>query len=231
MKALSLVAALGVALAIAAQPSAGVSSSPSEMTWTDSGSRSGGPFTFTAAPPLCRSGTGNDVGGTTGIKMVHTCSDGSGTFEFEVMGVGSFHFNAAGTGRYATLRGTGSCSLIDNGDGTYTRSCHALADFDDTAPSARIAKIDGLGARRVSRVGVTFTTSDNVAGNAVTYRLSLSAAGRALDHVAGSTTGGSVVASLNVRLPKRARRLALSLKVSDPLHNSRTVIRSARVRR
>ena len=85
MKALSLVAALGVALAIAAQPSAGVSSSPSEMTWTDSGSRSGGPFTFTAAPPLCPSGTGNDVGGTTGIKMVHTCSDGSGTYEFEVL--------------------------------------------------------------------------------------------------------------------------------------------------
>ena len=180
---------VGVALAIAAQPSAGVSSGPSEMTWTDSGSRSGGPFTFTAAPPLCPSGTGNDVGGTSGSRW---CTHVGRERDVRVRGHGSglFHFNAAGTGRYATLRGTGSCSLIDNGDGTYTRSCHALADFDDTAPSARIAKIDGLGARRVSRVGVTFTTSDNVAGNAVTYRLSLSAAGRALDHMAGTTPEG-----------------------------------------
>jgi hypothetical protein len=65
---------------------------PGQMTWIDSGQRSGGMITFTAASPLCLSGTVRDIGGTTGIKMEHTCADGSGTFEFEVVGTGRFHF-------------------------------------------------------------------------------------------------------------------------------------------
>jgi hypothetical protein len=203
---------------------------PSQIAWADTGV-SGGPITFTAASPLCTSGTVRDVGGTIGIKMQHTCADGSGTFEFEVIGTGHFHFSAAGTGRYASLRGTGSCSLTQNQDGTVTRSCHALADFDNVAPSARITNVDVLIANRFSRVAATLETSDNVQGNAVSYRLSVTAAGHALGHAIGSTSGGSVAASVRVKLPKHVRRFALSLKVSDPLHNSRTVTRSLRVHR
>lgn len=203
---------------------------PGQIAWTDTGV-SGGPITFTAASPLCASGTVRDFGGTIGIKMQHTCADGSGTFEFEVIGTGHFHFDAAGTGRYASLRGTGSCSVTQNPDGTFTRTCHALADFDNVAPSARITNVDVLIANRFSRVGATFKTSDNVQGNAVSYLLSVTAAGHALGHAIGTTFGGPVTASVRVRLPKHARRLTLSLKVSDPLHNSQTVTRSLRFRR
>ena len=204
---------------------------PSQFAWTDTGRSSGGPIAFTAAPPLCPSGTVRDVGGITGIKMEHTCADGSGTFEFAVIGLGIFHFTPAGTGRYATLRGSGSCSVTQNQDGSFTRSCHALADFDNTAPTARIGKLDILLTNRWSRIGATFTTSDDVAGNAVAYRLSVAAAGRTLGHVTGSTPGGRVNASFRMNVPRRAKRLVLSLKVSDPVHNARTVTRSLKVRR
>jgi hypothetical protein len=204
---------------------------PGQMSWTDTGQRSGGPITFTADAPLCPSGTVRDVGGITGIKMEHTCADGSGTFEFAVIGAGIFHFTPAGTGRYATLRGAGSCSVTQNQDGSFTRSCHALADFDDIAPTVRITNLDILLSNRFSRIGATFTTSDNVEGNAVSYRLSVTALGRALGHVTGSTPGGSVTTSLRMKLPRRAKRFVISLKVSDPLHNARTVTRSVKIRR
>jgi hypothetical protein len=227
--------ALGAALAVCALTLLGGAAlaAPTQMTWTDAGFLGATTGTFTAAAPLCSSGTFKDTGGTIGIKMEHTCADGSGTFEFEAVGTSGFHFNGAGTGRYATLRGSGSCSVTQNDDGTFTRSCHALADFDNTAPSARISNVAVLIAKPsgLSRIAATLTTSDNVQGNAVSYRFSATAAGRALGHVSGSTSGGSVKASLRVRLPRRARRVTLSLKVSDPLHNVRTVTRSQRLRR
>ena len=204
---------------------------PSQVVWTDTGLSNGGPITFRAASPLCPSGTVRDVGGITGIKMQHTCADGSGTFEFEVIGTGHFHFNAAGTGRYASLRGSGSCSVTQNGDGTFTRSCHALADFDDTPPSATIKTIDVLLARRGFNLQAAFGTTDNVAGNTVKYRFSVTAAGHALGHAAGTTAGGSVRVSVRGRLPKRARRITVSLRVVDPLGNARTVSRSYRILR
>lgn len=203
---------------------------PGQIAWTDTG-LSGGPITFTSASPLCASGSVRDVGGIVGIKMQHTCADGSGTFEFEVIGTGHFHFNAAGTGRYASLRGTGSCSLTNNQDGTFTRSCHALADFDNTAPAATIKRVDVLLGRHRFNLQAAFTTTDNVVGNAVRYRVSVSAAGHALGHTAGTTPGGTVRFSVGGRLPKRAHRLTVSVHVVDPLGNARTVIRSERIPR
>jgi hypothetical protein len=230
VKAMLFLAAMAVAVGIGAQSSAGVPSGQSEMTWTDTGQRNAGTFAFTAAPPLCPSGTVRDVGGTVGIKMQHTCADGSGSFEFEVIGTGHFHFSAAGTGRYATLRGTGSCSLTENDDGTFIRSCHALADFDSTAPTAAFKTLDVLLAGRRFNLQAAFGTTDNVAGNAVKYRVSVSAAGRALGHTTGTTPGGIVRATVRGRLPKHAHRLAVSIRVVDPLGNARTVTRSVRIR-
>ena len=204
---------------------------PGQMTWTDIGRSGGGPITFTAGPPLCPSGTVRDVGGITGIKMEHTCADGSGTFEFAVIGTGIFHFTPAGTGRYVALRGSGSCSVTQNDDGTFTRPCHALADFDDTPPTARITNLDILRSTRGARIGVSFSMRDNVEANAVSYLLSASVSGHALGHVRGSRPGGSVDTSLRVKLPRRARLISVSLKVSDPLHNARTVTRSVRIHR
>jgi hypothetical protein len=200
------------------------------MTWTDTGLTSANTGTFTAAAPLCPGGTFRDVGGTTAIKIQYTCADGSGTFEFEAVGTGLFHFTAAGTGRYVTLRGSGNCSVTQNGDGTFTRPCHALADFDSTAPSAAYKTLDVLRAGRRFSLQAAFRTNDNVAGNAVKYRLSVSAAGHALGHVAGTSPGGTVRVSLKGRLPRRARRITASLRVVDPLGNARTVTRSGRIR-
>ena len=188
-------------------------------------------ITFTAASPLCPSGTVRDIGGTTGIKMEHTCADGSGTFEFEVVGTGRFHFSAAGTGRYSTLRGTGSCSVTQNDDGTFTRSCHALADFDSTAPTVAFKALDVVLAGRRFNLQAAFRTTDNVAGNAVKYRVSVTAAGHAVGHTTGTTPGGTVRVSVGGRLPKRAHRLTVSLRVVDPLGNARTVTRSGRIPR
>lgn len=97
--------------------------------------------------------------------------------------------------------------------------------------AALITNLDILLTNRASRIGATFTTSDDVAGNAVSYRLSVTAAGRTLGHVTGSTPRGSVNTSLRIKIPKHVKRLVLSLKVSDPLHNARTVTGSLRARR
>jgi hypothetical protein len=70
-----------------------------------------------------------------------------------------------------------------------------------------------------------------VAGNAVSYKVSVSAAGHELGHKAGTTPGGTVRASVRGRLPKSARRLTVSVRVVDPLRNARTVVRSAKIRR
>jgi hypothetical protein len=230
MRTISCLAVLAAVLAIAAQPSPGAPSSPSEMTWIDTGQGSGGTITFTAASPLCPSGSVRDVGGITGIKMEHTCADGSGSFEFEVIGTGHFHFSPAGTGRYSTLRGTGSCSVTQNDDGTFTRSCHALADFDSTAPTVAFKTLDVLIAGRRFNLQAAFRTTDNVPGNAVNYRVSVSASGHALGHTTGTNPGGTVRVSVGGRLPKRAHRLTVSIRVVDPLGNARTVTRSVRIR-
>ena len=125
---------------------------------------------------------------------------------------------------------SGTCSVTQNDDGTFTRPCHALADFDNTPPTARITNLDILISGRSYRFSATFKTRDNVEGNAVSYRFSVAAAGRALGHVTGTTPGGSVSAVVKVKVPKHAKRFTVTLKVTDPVHNSRTVTRSASVR-
>jgi hypothetical protein len=201
------------------------------MTWTDTGLRGASTGTFTASPPLCPSGTYRDFGGIIGIKIEHTCADGSGVFNFEAAGKSGFHFGAGSTGRYTTLRGAGGCSVTQNDDGTFTRPCHALADFDNVAPTGRIGQFRIARSGRADTVRITFETSDNVDGNAVAYKLSATASGRELAHRSGSTAGGATKVTFRVKPPKRSRRLNASLHVSDPLGNSRTVVRSVRIPR
>ena len=83
MRMTLVMAALAICLLVGA---GGTIGAPSPMTWTDVGSRSASSGTFTAAAPLCPSGTVTDIGGLVGIKTRHTCADGSGTFEFESSG-------------------------------------------------------------------------------------------------------------------------------------------------
>lgn len=225
--ALALILAAGVFGALGRPASA----ARGPMTWTDFGVRGQQTGTFTAPAPLCSSGTFKDIAATLAVKSVHTCADGSGTFEFEVIGSGPWSFTAGGTGRYSTLRGSGTCHVTLNDDGSFVRTCDAIADFDNTAPSARIERL------RLSRVGgayklsLTFNTADNVAGNAVSFKVEAVAAGRRIGRKVGRTPGGRVGIALTVRPPKRAHRLAVSLRVADPLGNTRTISRASKLPR
>jgi hypothetical protein len=222
--ATALVLALGAAALALGRPALAV---PSPMTWSDYGTRGEQTGTFTASEPLCPSGTFKDIEATVGLKSVHTCGDGSGTFEWSVIGLTSWSFTGGGTGRYETLRGRGTCHLTVNDDGTFLRTCTAIADFDNTAPSARIKTLRLSRVGRAYKMHLTFATADNVAGNAVSFKIEAVAAGRRIGGKAGQTAGGTLEIALTVRPPKRARRVAVSLRVADPLGNARTVGRSS----
>lgn len=226
MRITLVMAALAIALLVGA---GGTIGAPSPMTWTDVGSRSASSGTFTAAAPLCPSGTVTDIGGLVGIKTRHTCADGSGTFEFETSGGASvWRFSAGGTGRYATLRGSGTCHVTVNDD-AFVRTCEAVADFDNTAPTVRIERLRISRAGRAEAMQMTFNMTDNVAANPVSYRVAVLAAGRRIGSKAGTRAGGTMAIVIKVRPPKRARRLTVVLRVVDPLENARSVSRSVRL--
>jgi hypothetical protein len=227
MKTTLVMAAL--ALALVAAPGAAVQS-PSPIAWTDFGTVTGAEGTFTAGAPLCPSGTTRQVGGLVGIKIRHTCADGSGEFDFGSSGLGNRWWLSAGTGRYSTLRGYGVCRLTLNDDGTFVRPCEAVADFDNVPPTASIERLVASRAGRGHLVQMTFSTADNVTGNAVSYRADILALGRRIGRKDGTSAGGTTSIELKVRPPKRARRLTVVVRVTDPLGNARSVSRSARLR-
>jgi hypothetical protein len=228
MKTMLVMTALAVALVVVPGATLGA---PGTMTWTDVGSRTDQTGTFTAAAPLCPSGTMTDIGGLLGIKTRHTCADGSGTFEFETnAGATRWSFTAGGTGRYATLRGSGTCRITMNDD-SFVRTCEAIADFDNTAPTVGINRLRVVRAGRAQSVQLAFNAADDVAGNAVSFRASVRAGSRALGSKAGTTSGGTTALVVKVRPPKRAKRLTVVLRVADPLGNARSVSRSARLGR
>ena len=186
MRTTLVMAAVAISLLVG---SGGTIGAPSPMTWTDVGSRSASSGTFTAAAPLCPSGTVTDVGGLVGIKTKHTCADGSGTFEFETSGGASlWRFSAGGTGRYATLRGSGNCRVTVNDD-SFVRTCEAVADFDNTPPTVSIERFRISRAGRADAVQMTFNMADNVAANPVSFRVAVLAGGRRIGSKAGTRAG------------------------------------------
>ena len=218
-----------LALALVAAPGAAVRA-PSPMAWTDYGTTASPDGTFTAGAPLCPSGTARQIGGLVGIKIRHTCADGSGDFDFASSGLGNRSWFSGGTGRYSTLRGFGVCRLTLNDDGTFVRACEAVADFDDVPPTATIERLLVTRAGRGHAVKLAFSAADNVTANAVSYRADVLAAGRRIGRKVGTGAGGSTAIELKVRPPKRARRLTVVVQVTDPLGNARSVSRSARLR-
>jgi len=159
---------------------------------------------------------------------VHTCSDG--TFTFKTQTPDTWAFTAGGTGRYSTLRGKGTCQVTQTEQGI-VRTCEALADFDATPPSARIERAKVTRSGRAYKLRVAFSAADNVAENAVAYKLSAVASGRRLASRVGEVGVGTTEFVLKVRPPARARTLVVALEVVDPLGNTRTVRRSLKLRR
>jgi hypothetical protein len=199
--------------------------------------------TFESGSPFCSSGTWQDsdandriVGTKVYFDRIHTCDDGSGTIVVSSTTFDHFHNQGSswtgsgkivsGTGKYVHLRGLGTISGVEHDQTNFTDTWQGRAGFDDVAPSAAIRKVS-VRARRKPKgafmLTARFTSRDNVPENVVSYELALSAAGKPLASRKGRvSTGAASVTFSVVKPPKTARRLQLSLTVSDELDNHRT---------
>jgi hypothetical protein len=183
--------------------------------------------TFEATAPVCAAGTWSDIETPIAIDSRHTCADGSGTFVARQRG-GVWTLDS-GTGAYVALRGSGSCHVEFPPSGLPVRTCDYVAGLDDVAPSATITRLRALRRGRTSSVvvRVTFLAHDDLQGNAVRFTLSIRAGAKVLGSRRGSTTGAKTSVALTAQVPTRTRRLALTLKLVDPLGNARTLRRTS----
>jgi hypothetical protein len=199
--------------------------------------------TFSASAPLCAAGSASDVAHEFPIPVVavrsFTCNDGSGTVSFRI---GSFTAEEAadgggtwaivgGTGRYTTLRGAGRWATVavdltrPQVPSVRTRLT-GIAAFDAQAPriDVRRSSVTGRPGARILRFA--FAAPDDVAGNAVSYRITTLAGIRVLSKTEGTTVGGRVVAlSTPLRAAGAARRVRVVMTVVDPLGNERRLAR------
>jgi hypothetical protein len=213
------------------------SSAPTQITLTDTVTAqpsSGALGTFLASALVCSSGafTDQDVVGIS-ITTKHTCDDGSGEFDSVGRDATNRWSFTGGTGPYATLRGGGACQVTTTSDGKTIRTCQLLAAFDDVAPSGAIDRFSASAGRRArtAKIKASFEGADDVAGNAVRFQLGVRAGAHVLATRKGTTTGKPISFSLAVRLPKAARKLTLRVVLTDPVGNTRTLVRAAFIRR
>lgn len=199
--------------------------------------------TFTAAQPLCPSGTwlGNGVGG-----RVFTCADGTGTFTATFDGELEHAQGARGpwaifegTGHYSDLRGKGTATIDSSTptDGTpgapewtFNDTWQGVVDHDAIAPSIRLGQAKAT--RLTTPKGwvslrIAFTSSDNVAGNAVTYAVSyeISADAYQLGRRTGTATSSRVAVVFKLKPQKSARHIKVEIIAVDPVGNERHLVR------
>lgn len=199
--------------------------------------------TFTATAPFCSSGAMADIAhfGENADRLV-TCDDGSGTITMRVTNLPGEHFTngtgdwriTAGTGGYVTLRGHGTWTTVPVGgpDARFISTLRGIADLDDQAPTITVTRATAAKLPRPKgayRIRLVVAARDNVEGNAVSYRVALSAGARTWTR-AGRTTSGSIKLSLQVRPPHGARRIRLKITASDPLDNEKMISRWIKLR-
>ncbi|MDX6505363.1 MAG: hypothetical protein QOG06_7 [Gaiellaceae bacterium] len=213
------------------------SSAPMQITVVDTvtAQTSGGlQGTFTASGLVCPAGTFTETETGFAGSAVHTCADGSGTFDSShrsAVGADKWTLNG-GTDRYVTLRGGGPCELQTLADGTRVRTCHQLAAFDNVAPSASITRLTVSAApHKRFTVRASFAAADDVAGNPVTFKVVLAVGSRALAIKRGTTTGGRRSFVVRIKAPAAARKLTMTVAVADPVGNAHTIRRVARIPR
>ena len=192
--------------------------------------------TFTAPPPLCSSGhwLGNGRNG-----RVFTCADGSGTFTATFNGELEHTAGATGpwaitdgTGSYTTLRGQGT-GKVDSSTGDtppvyFSDTWTGVVDFDATAPSGSVTlNVTRLRGHRW-RVRARLVARDNVEGNAVSYRATASAGSYFASRSGTVSTGRRSLAF--VFRARRGRRFGIEFTLSDPVGNTSTIRRTARLR-
>jgi hypothetical protein len=247
-----VVAVAALALGGRAVASDGASAAPQPFELTFAGGRAGADWadlgwrregTFTASAPLCAAGAATDLAHEFPIPEIavrsFTCGDASGSVSFRI---GSFTTEEAadgggtwaivgGAGRYALLRGTGTWATVAVGregpEGPSVRTrLTGIAAFDVHAPAIAIRRSSVTGKRGACVLRFAFTAPDDVAGNAVSYRVTMLAGVRVLAERAGTTAAGRVVAlTAPLRPANGTRRVTVVVTVADPLGNERRLAR------
>ncbi len=211
-------------VALVALPGA-AGGAPTKVEFTVRAESAGG--TFTATPPFCAEGSAvrRPVGGVQQATM--TCADGSGT----IVARGASALSFTGTGKYADLRGQGSCAH-DARENT-VEHCQALVDHDAVAPEARdlAVKVSLQKPKklRIYSLRVSFKPEDNLAENSVRYALVVDAGSQFVKR-SGATTA-PVAYTLRIRAPKNVRSLRLTLTMTDPVGNESRLSQAIRLPR
>jgi hypothetical protein len=208
------------------------SSAPEQITivYTFTGQTSNGRSgTFTASGLVCQTGAFVETQTPIGSSTTQTCDDGSGQFVTRAFASqGGLYTIDVGTSRYVNLRGRGHCQL-DSGP-PIVRTCQFLAAFDDVPPSATLTRFTAIRVPHGYRVKTSFASSDDVPSNQVSYKLSVAAGSRVLAARPGTVSGASTAAVLTVKPRRPIRKLTVSLRVTDPVGNTRTIRRSKALR-
>jgi hypothetical protein len=202
--------------------------------------------TFTASGLFCSSGgattlgvTGTSPADATAVRLL-ACADGSGSATALVVSVDREHGGAgewrivSGTGEHARLRGRGTFRSVrtggdssDHGSITFRSTWTGQADLDDAPPAVALARVSVTKLRRPVgsyALRLAFTAQD-APGNAVRYRVTVSARRAFLSSRLGRTESGAASATIRVRPALNVRRLRVEITASDPLGNERKLSR------
>jgi hypothetical protein len=193
--------------------------------------------TFTSSAPFCESGTAAHAPHSGEYRELYTCGDRSGSLTFKFMPHGDWTI-VEGSGRYASLRGKGKYSVENLGLGDFATwefraKLQGLVDTDAVAPSLAFTSASATKQRRTPgayTIRVAVSLRDDVDGNTVSYRLSVTQT-RAhhlieLASKEGTTATGSLSTTLRVVPGKRVRSVQLRLSGSDPIGNQVSLARS-----
>jgi len=203
---------------------------------------------FTASAPFCPAGSASDVRHLQEepltVLRTHTCDDGSGTITVllpvvraEHGGRGSWKIKE-GTGKYATLRGSGSYvgELLSGDPGefasiTYRTTWTGKVDFDASAPvvgvTATATKLNL--PRRTYSLRTTLAIRNEEVGTSVAYTLTIKSGALFLASRQGATTSGRALVTLRIRPPLTARAVQLIVTASDAVANESMTTRSIRL--
>jgi hypothetical protein len=204
---------------------------------------------FTASAPFCSAGRAYDTrqiddGQSLTVWRLHLCDDGSGTFTAFMPNLRSEHGGSGtwqiveGTGRYATLRGTGSYTgTLISGDPelyntiVYRTQWQGAVDFDADPPAVEKFTATARKVRQQPRtylLRVAVTVSD--AGAPVAYTVGVQAGRSVLGFKQGSTASGQAAIALRIQPPRAARSARIVLTARDALGNEATASQSVRLR-
>jgi hypothetical protein len=114
----------------------------------------------------------------------------------------------------------------------FSDSWTGTADFDTTAPTGSVTAVKVTRPHTSCgrwRARVFFSARDNVDANPVRFNATATA-GTFYMYRSGRLTGGTGSFTLAFHPAKRAHRLRISIELSDPWSNTRTITKNVRLR-